>query len=120
MCKFTTLLYHPQAFLIRLAPQKFLPDHQPILTIPSRQWIPHKMNIWQQFNLANQSFLSDWRILYWQMLHVLGNKKENLVVLNLADFCNLPNRQNKFYTKFSSYVYGISKLLFPKPNVHGM
>jgi len=25
----------------------------------------YKMNIWQQFNLANQSFLSDWQILYW-------------------------------------------------------
>ena len=30
-------------------------------------------------------------------------KKEDLVVFNLADFRNLPNRQNKFYTKFSSY-----------------
>jgi len=28
----------------------------------------YNMNILQQFNLANQSFLSDWRILYWQML----------------------------------------------------
>jgi len=30
--------------------------------------IPYKMNIWWQFNLANQSFLSDWWILYWQTL----------------------------------------------------
>ena len=28
----------------------------------------YKMNIWQNFNLANQYFLSDWQILYWQML----------------------------------------------------
>jgi len=51
------------------------------------------MNIWWQFNLVNQSFLSDWQILYWQMLlylHALGNKKENLVLLNLADFQNSP------------------------------
>jgi len=39
--------------------------------------------------------------------------KKNLVVFNLVDFCNSPNRQNKFYTKFSSYtVYYI--LLFTK------
>jgi len=37
-------------------------------------------------------------------LRALGNKKENLVVFNLADFCNSPNRQNKFYAKFSSYT----------------
>jgi len=30
--------------------------------------------------------------------------KENLVVFNLVDFHNLPNRQNKFYAKFSSYT----------------
>jgi len=29
------------------------------------------MNIWRQFNLENQSFLSDWQILYWQT----GSKK---------------------------------------------
>jgi len=65
------------------------------------------MNIWQQFNLANQSFLSDWRILYWRTLlylHSLGNKKENLAEFNLVDFRNSPNRQNKFYVKFSSYT----------------
>jgi len=65
------------------------------------------MNIWRQFNLANQSFLSDWRILYWRMLlylHALGNKKENLTEFNLADFHNSPNHQNKFYTKFLSYT----------------
>jgi len=65
------------------------------------------MNIWWQFNLANQSFMSDWRILYWRMLlylHALGNKKENLAEFNLADFCNSPNHQNKFYAKFSSYT----------------
>jgi len=28
----------------------------------------YKMNIWWQFNLVNQSFLSDWWILYWRML----------------------------------------------------
>jgi len=38
-------------------------------------------------------------------LHALGNKRENLVVFNLADFRNLPNCLNKFYTKFSSYTY---------------
>jgi len=38
------------------------------------------------------------------ILHALGNKEENLVVFNLADFRNLPNYQNKFYTKFSSYT----------------
>ena len=26
------------------------------------------------------------------------------MVFNLADFCNSPNCQNKFYTKFSSYM----------------
>jgi len=29
------------------------------------------------------------------------------VVFNLADFCNSPNCQNKFYTKFSSYTVSI-------------
>jgi len=65
------------------------------------------MNIWRQFNLANQSFLSDWQILYWRTLlylHSLGSKKENLAEFNLADFRNSPNRQNKFYAKFSSYT----------------
>jgi len=65
------------------------------------------MNIWRQFNLANQSFLGDWWILYWRTLlhlHSLGNKKDNLVEFNLADFHNSPNRQNKFYAKFSSYM----------------
>ena len=65
------------------------------------------MNIWQQFNLVNQSFLSNWRILYCEcncILHALDNKKENLAAFNLADFHNLPNRQNKFYAKFSSYT----------------
>jgi len=57
------------------------------------------MNIWQQFNLANQSFLSDWR---YCILHALG--KKILAVINLADFCNSPNHQNKFYAKFSSYM----------------
>jgi len=28
-------------------------------------YIPYKMNICRQFNLANQSFLSDWQILHW-------------------------------------------------------
>jgi len=31
------------------------------------------MNIWRQFNLANQSFLSDWRIYIGD---ALDNKKE--------------------------------------------
>jgi len=30
--------------------------------------------------------------------------KDNLTVFNLADFHNLSNHQNKFYTKFSSYT----------------
>jgi len=38
------------------------------------------------------------------ILHALGSKKENLAVFNLADFCNSPNHQNKFYAKFSSYM----------------
>jgi len=65
------------------------------------------MNIWRWFNLANQSF---WVIggFYvgkcYCILHALGNKKENLVVFNLADFCNSPNCKNKFYAKFSSYT----------------
>jgi len=37
------------------------------------------MNIWRQFNLANQ-FLSDWRILYFTCI---GHFK-NLAVFNLA------------------------------------
>jgi len=40
----------------------------------------------------------------YYILHALGNKKENLVVFNLADFCNLPNCQKELYTKFSSYT----------------
>jgi len=72
------------------------------------------MNIWRQFNLANQSFLSDYGGFYigeWYcILHALDNKKENLAVFNLADFHNSPNRQNKFYAKFSfysPYYYGL-------------
>jgi len=38
------------------------------------------------------------------ILHALSNKKGNLAVFNLADFCNSPNHQNKFYTKFLSYM----------------
>jgi len=38
------------------------------------------------------------------ILHALGNKKVNLAEFNLADFRNLPNRQNKFHAKFSSYT----------------
>jgi len=38
------------------------------------------------------------------ILHALGNKKDNLAEFNLADFCNSPNRQNKFYAKFLSYT----------------
>jgi len=38
------------------------------------------------------------------ILHALGNTKENLAVNNLADFCILPNHQNKFNAKFSSYT----------------
>jgi len=30
--------------------------------------------------------------------------KESLAVFNLVDFSNLPNHQNKFYAKFSSYM----------------
>jgi len=65
------------------------------------------MNIWWQFNLANQLFLGDWWILYWWsycILHSLYNKKDNLAEFNLADFHNSSNHQNKFYTKFSSYT----------------
>jgi len=40
----------------------------------------------------------------YSILHSLGNKKENLAEFNLADFPNLPNHQNKFYAKFSSYT----------------
>ena len=38
------------------------------------------------------------------ILHALGNKKDNFAEFNLADFHNLPNCQNKFYAKFSSYT----------------
>jgi len=38
------------------------------------------------------------------ILHSLGNKKENFMEFNLADFCNSPNCQNKFYAKFSFYT----------------
>jgi len=41
------------------------------------------MNIRWQFNLVNQSFLSDWQIYIGErycILHALGNKKENLAV----------------------------------------
>jgi len=31
--------------------------------------------------------------------------KKNLAVFNLLDFRNLPNRQNKFYTKFMVYIH---------------
>jgi len=64
------------------------------------------MNIWQQFNLVNQSFLSNWRILLANAIvfYIHWAIKKSLAVFNLADFCNLPYRQNKFYTKFSSYT----------------
>jgi len=55
-------------------------------------YIPYDMNIWRQFNLANQSFLSDRWILHWQMLLYFTGIEENLAVFNLADFCNSPNR----------------------------
>jgi len=42
------------------------------------------------------------------ILHALSNKKDNLAEFNLADFCNSPNRQNKFYAKFSSYTVTIT------------
>jgi len=70
-------------------------------------YIPYKMNIWRQFNLVNYSFMSVWRILYWQTLlyfTCIGHLKKNLVAFNLVDFHNPPNRQNKFYAKFSSYM----------------
>jgi len=35
-------------------------------------------------------------------------KKESLVVFNLADFCNSPNHQNKFYAKVF-ILYGMPK-----------
>jgi len=55
------------------------------------------MNIWWQFNLVNQSFLRVWQIYIGErycILHALHNKEEILVVFNLADFHNSPNRQN--------------------------
>jgi len=71
------------------------------------------MNIWRQFNLANPSFLGDWRILYYCILHSLGNK-DNLAKFNLADIRNSPNRQNKFYAKFSScMVYKLAPYTWP-------
>jgi len=49
--------------------------------------------------------------------HALGNKKENLVVFNLVDFCDSPNYQNKFYAKFSSYmVHGYWYALLKRGN----
>jgi len=45
---------------------------------------------------------------HYCILHALGNKNENLAVFNLADFRNLPNCQNKFYTKYSSHTVIIS------------
>jgi len=47
-------------------------------------------------------------------LHSLGNKKENLMEFNLVDFCNSPNRQNKFYAKFSSYMVFIFIAVYPR------
>jgi len=43
------------------------------------------------------------------------------VVFNLADFRNLPNHQNKFYTKFSSYTVRVSYtgLGFTQPDPAG-
>jgi len=51
------------------------------------------------------------------ILHALGNKKENLAEFNLADFCNLPNRQNKFYAKFSSYTVVFEKFILMDINL---
>jgi len=48
---------------------------------------------------------------YYCILHALGNKIENLAVFNLMEFCNLPNRQNKLYNKFSSYMVIIIKII---------
>jgi len=44
------------------------------------------------------------------ILYALGNKKDNLAEFNLADFRNSPNRQNKFYAKFSSYTVSVFDL----------
>jgi len=58
--------------------------------------------------LANQSFLSDWQIYIggcYCILHVLGNKKGNLVEFNLADFCNSPSRQNNSTPNFHLMRY---------------
>jgi len=53
------------------------------------------------------------------ILHALGNKKEGLVVFNMADFHNSPNRQNKFYAKFSSYTVCPSKItMYTVTSIH--
>jgi len=46
----------------------------------------NKKNIRRQFNLVNQSFLSDWQILYWRMLLYFTCIGKNLAVFNLVDF----------------------------------
>jgi len=60
------------------------------------------MNIWQ-FNLANQSFLSDCEFYIGEcccILHALGNKMEKLVVLNLAHFVNRQTAKINSMTNF--------------------
>jgi len=47
---------------------------------------------------------------HYYILHALSNKKDNLVVFNMADFGNLPNHQNKFYAILYGIVLAISYL----------
>ena len=64
--------------------------------------IPYKMNIWwiHHFWVIGRFYIGE----RYCILHSLGNKKDNLAKFNLVDIRNSPNRQNKFYDKFSSYT----------------
>jgi len=48
--------------------------------------------------------LADFILVNAIVFHMQWEIKKNLVVFNLVDFCNSPNCQNKFCTKFSSYT----------------
>jgi len=66
-------------------------------------------------NLIGESIYFEWLVDFILanavVIYMHWTIKKNLVVFNLADFCNLPNCKNKFYAKFSSYTVVIVKPL---------
>jgi len=74
------------------------------VTLVAFDWI-RQINISPNplFQQIAKYYIRQYLFLY-AILYSLGNKKDNWTECNLADFRNSPNRQNKFYAKFSSYT----------------